>query len=429
MERQMDRDSALKLIDPIIRDVFKNTIPDDKWIIPLGVVNYGPDEVIEVLDTLLSGNVTMGSKVAQFEQMWAEHVGRKHAIMVNSGSSANLAAIGALSSPRYENGIRPGDEVITTAIPWSTTIAPIVQAGAVPVFVDVDPKSFNIDPKLVKDAISPKSKAIMPVSLLGNPQDMDIIANIAKDNDLLLIEDACEATGSSTNGTRIGTFGEIGTFSFFFSHHISTIEGGMVVTDDDLTADLVRSIRAHGWTRDSDFNSNDLPKNSEIQSKWTFVETGYNLRPTEISGAFGIQQISKLDPIIELRRETARVWSKALGKFDHLVSVSNEQPGDRHSWFGYPLVVRPGAGFERDELATFLKSKSIDVRPIIAGNILEHPVIEQWPHRVSGEVSAASWIHRNGLMIGNHEGITERDRAYFLTSMEEFLSEHGRSSG
>ncbi len=418
----MDRDSALKLIDPIIRDVFENTSPDDKWTIPLGVVNYGPDEVIEVLDTLLSGNVTMGTKVARFEEMWAEHVGRKHAIMVNSGSSANLAAIGALSSPHYENGIRPGDEVITTSIPWSTTIAPIVQTGAIPVFVDVDPESFNLDPQLVRDAISPSTKAIMPVSLLGNPHGMDLIANIARDNNLFLIEDACEATGSSTNGTRIGTFGEIGTFSFYFSHHISTVEGGMVVTDDDLIADLVRSIRAHGWTRDSDFKSRELQHSSEIQSKWTFVETGYNLRPTEISGAFGIRQISKLDPIIEHRRETARIWSDALLKYNHLISVSTEQPGDRHSWFGYPMVVRPRAGFDRDELATFLKSKSIDVRPIIAGNILEHPVIKQWPHRVSGEVSEASWIHRNGLMIGNHEGITESGRTYFIESIEEFLS-------
>jgi CDP-6-deoxy-D-xylo-4-hexulose-3-dehydrase len=424
----MDRNSALKLIDPIIRDVFDNAKPDGEWIIPLGTVNYGSDEVLEVLDTLLSGNVTMGNKVAQFEQMWASHVGRKHAIMVNSGSSANLAAIGALSSLRYENGIRPGDEVITTAIPWSTTIAPIVQYGAIPVFVDVDPETFNIDTELVKDAISPKSKAIMPVSLLGNPQGMDTIAKIARDNNLLLIEDACEATGSSTNGTRIGTFGEIGTFSFFFSHHISTIEGGMVVTDDDLTADLVRSIRAHGWTRDSKSQLRGLQSNSDIQAKWTFIETGYNLRPTEISGAFGIQQLSKLDPIIEHRRETARIWSNAIKKYDHLISISTEHPGDRHSWFGYPLVVRPQAGFERDDLANFLKSKKIDVRPIIAGNILEHPVIEQWPHRVSGEASTASWIHRNGLMIGNHEGITESGRSYFIESIEEFLNEHGRSS-
>jgi len=202
----------------------------------------------------------------------------------------------------------------------------------------------------------------------------------------------------------------------------------MVVTDDDLTADLVRSIRAHGWTRDSKSQLRGLQSNSDIQAKWTFIETGYNLRPTEISGAFGIQQLSKLDPIIEHRRQTARIWSSALKKFDHLISVSTEQPGDRHSWFGYPLVVRPRAGFERGELANFLKSKKIDVRPIIAGNILEHPVIEQWPHRVSGEASTASWIHRNGLMIGNHEGVTESGRSYFLESIEEFLNEHGQSS-
>jgi CDP-6-deoxy-D-xylo-4-hexulose-3-dehydrase len=366
----------------------------------------------------------MGSKVAQFEEMWASHVGRKHAIMVNSGSSANLAAISALASPRYPGGIRPGDEVITTAIPWSTTVAPIVQVGAIPVFVDVDPDSFNIDTNLIRDAISPKTRAIMPVSLLGNPQGMEQVAIIARDNDLLLIEDACEATGSSINGKRIGTFGEFGTFSFFFSHHISTIEGGMVVTDDDLLADLVRSIRAHGWTRDSKFGLKELQADSELQSKWTFIESGYNLRPTEISGGFGIRQLPKLDPIIDHRRETAAIWSKSLAEFENLISVSSEQSGSRHSWFGYPIVVKARAGFDRDQLADYLKSRSIDVRPIIAGNILEHPVIEQWPHRIHGEISTAAWIHRNGLMVGVHEGVSEQSRAYFIETMRSFLANH-----
>ena len=424
----MDRNSALELIDPIIRAVFADSDLDNRWAIPLSTINYGADEVLEVLDTLLSGYVTMGSKVAQFEEMWATHVGRKHAIMVNSGSSANLASMCALASSRFENGIRPGDEIITTAIPWSTTVAPIVQVGAIPVFVDVDPDTFNLDPKLIEQAISPKTRAIVHVSLLGNPRGIDEIARIARENNLLLIEDACEATGSSTNGKRVGTFGELGTFSFFFSHHISTIEGGMVVTDDDLLADLVRSIRAHGWTRDSQFGLKELQSNSDLQSKWTFIESGYNLRPTEISGAFGIQQLSKLDPIIEYRRETARIWSTALAKYDHHITISREREGDRHSWFGYPIVVKPNAGFDRDQLADFLKSKSIDVRPIIAGNILEHPVVDQWPHRVSGEASTASWIHRNGLMVGNHEGISEDDRTYFLNTVEAFFNEHVQAS-
>jgi CDP-6-deoxy-D-xylo-4-hexulose-3-dehydrase len=420
----MDHMSALNQIKPIIKGVFDNREPDDQWAIPLGTVNYGSDEVLEVLDTLLSGQVTMGPKVAQFESMWAEHVGRKHAIMVNSGSSANLAAICALASLRFDGGIRPGDEVITTAIPWSTTVAPIVQVGAVPVFVDVDPETFNIDPKLIEDAITSKTKAIMHVSLLGNPQGIETVAAIAKKHNLIVIEDACEATGSSTNGKRVGTFGELGTFSFFFSHHISTVEGGMVVTDNDLLADLVRSIRAHGWTRDSEYDLKDLQSTSDLQAKWTFIESGFNLRPTEISGAFGIQQLPKLDPIIEHRRETARIWAEALHKYSQLITISKEQPRDRHSWFGYPIVVKPNTSFDRDELANYLKAKSIDVRPIIAGNILEHPVIQQWPHRVSGETSTASWIHRNGLMVGNHEGIDDEARSYFINTISAFLDGH-----
>lgn len=417
----MNREMSIELISPIISDYFRDRSSTTEWTIPLSTVNYGPEEVVEVLDTLLSGNVTMGEKVRQFESMWAGHVGRKHAVMVNSGSSANLAVISALCSHNYPDPIKQGDEVITTAIPWATTVAPIVQSGAIPVFVDVDPDSFNLDPKLIEEAITPRTRAIMPVSLLGNPRGMELVAEIAEQHGLILVEDACEATGSSTNGKRIGTLGLAGTFSFFFSHHISTIEGGMVVTDDDQLADLVRSVRAHGWTRDSHLITDRLEGVSEIQSKWTFVETGYNLRPTEISGAFGIQQLKKLDPIIDHRRETARLWSDSLSKHSDKISVSSENPGDRHSWFGYPIVVKPNAGFSRDELADYLKTKSIDVRPIIAGNILEHPVIDQWPHRISGEVSSASWIHRNGLMVGNHEGITEAHRQYFINSIEEFL--------
>jgi len=424
----MERDSALKLIDPIIREFFNNPIPDDRWIIPLASPNYGADEVMEVLDTLLSGYVTMGSKVAQFEQMWADYVGRKHAIMVNSGSSANLVAVSALASPTFDGGIRPGDEVITSAIPWSTTVTPIVQVGAIPVFVDVDPVTFNLDPSLIEDAITQKTRAIMPVSLLGNPEGMEEIAKIVSDHNLLLIEDACEATGSSKNGVMTGNYGEFGTFSFFFSHHISTIEGGMVVTDDDLLADIARAIRAHGWTRDVQNDLKAAYPLSEFQSTWNFIESGYNLRPTEIAGAFGITQMAKLDPIVNKRRKTAASWSKSLNEYDQQISVSVESENSRHSWFGYPIIVKPRAGFTRDDLAAYLKTKSIDVRPILAGNILEHPVIDHWAHRTHGEVSTAAWIHQNGLMVGAHEGVSEEDQKYFLNTMRAFLAEHPKSS-
>jgi CDP-4-dehydro-6-deoxyglucose reductase, E1 len=420
----MDRNSALNLIDPIVRQFFDSPEDDDRWIIPLATMNFGADEVMEALDSLLSGYVTMGKKVAEFEAMWAEHVGRKHAIMVNSGSSANLAALFALASQTYPGGIRPGDEIITTAIPWSTTIAPIVQIGAVPVFVDVDPITLNIDVKQLEAAITPRTRAIMAVSLLGNPDGIDQMAEIARRNNLLFIEDACEATGSSINGKRIGTFGEVGTFSFFFSHHISTIEGGMIVTDDDLLADIVRAVRAHGWTRDTKTDLKNVTAGSDFHKTWTFIESGFNLRPTEISGAFGITQLSKLNSIVDHRRNTAAIWSESLSQFDRQISLSTEQEGSKHSWFGYPIIVNPRAGFERDELADYLKSKLIDVRPLLAGNILEHPVIDQWPHRIHGEVSTASWIHRNGIMVGMHEGISEKDRNYFIDCMKEFLSSH-----
>jgi CDP-6-deoxy-D-xylo-4-hexulose-3-dehydrase len=344
-----DRDAVLARVRALLEEgipgAAEGTEADS---IPLSAINYGTDEILEVLDSLLSGQVTMGRKVERFEGLWADYLGRKHAVMVNSGSSANLAALFALASPHRPDRIRPGDEVITTAIPWATTIAPITQAGAVPVFVDVDTDTYNIDVSQVEGAVTSRTRAIMPVHLLGNPVHMPDLLEIARRHRLLVIEDSCEAHGASIDGRKVGTYGEIATFSFFFSHHISTVEGGMVVTDDEDLADLVRSIRAHGWARDYRNPPPAVRDCSAFQAKWLFLNTGFNLRPTEISGAFGIHQVGKLDRIIAHRRETASYWNRALEPFSDTLVLPRERPGHRHVWFGYPLQVRPNAPFTRD---------------------------------------------------------------------------------
>lgn len=417
-----DRDAVLGRVRVMLEQ--ENAVPSsqsDSNSIPLSTLNYGVDEIIEVLDSLLSGQVTMGRKVERFESMWAEYLGCKHAVMVNSGSSANLAALFALASPSRAERIQPGDEVITTAIPWATTVAPIVQVGAIPVFVDVDPATYNIDVSQIEEAVTSRTKAIMPVHLLGNPVHMATVLDIASRHSLYVIEDACEAHGASIGGQKVGSFGDIATFSFFFSHHISTVEGGMVVTDDGALADLVRSIRAHGWVRDYRRRPPASRGQSEFQTKWLFLNTGFNLRPTELAGAFGIHQVGKLERIIAHRRETAAYWNENLAPFAEVIALPQEPAGHRHVWFGYPILVRPDAPFTRDELVAYLGSRAIATRPVIAGNILEHPVINEWPHRVHGEVAGASIVHHNGFMIGNHEGIDQGRREYFVECVREFL--------
>ncbi|MEY2532094.1 MAG: CDP-4-dehydro-6-deoxyglucose reductase, partial [bacterium] len=255
---------------------------------------YGADEVSAALDCLLDQQVTMGERVREFEQAFAEFMGSRHAIMVNSGSSANLLAMSVLASDRIPNGLRPGDEVIVPAVTWATTISPVLQLGCVPVLVDIDADTPNRRPQDLADAISPRTRAIFPVHLLGNPIDMPALMDVAAEHDLMVIEDTCESLGSTIGGRKVGSFGQFGTFSFYFSHHITTIEGGMLVTDDDELADLARSMRAHGWTRDMS-NRDELEAASPwIDPRFLFVNLGYNLRPTELQAAFGLVQLGRL---------------------------------------------------------------------------------------------------------------------------------------
>src|SRR3989304_4116275 len=234
-----------KNLNMLIKSYFKHQhrafVPGETSI-PLQAPSYGHEEVIEVLDSLLSTNVTMGKKVHLFEEAFAEYLGVKHAVMVNSGSSANLVALSVLTNDQLPNRIMPGEEIIVPATLWTTTINPIGDVGAVPVVVDVELDTMNIDPAKVEEAVNEKTRAIMPVHLLGNPAKIEEIHRIATEHNLFIIEDACEAHGGMVGNKKVGTFGDIGTFSFFFSHHISTIEGGMVVTDNDEYAELARAL-------------------------------------------------------------------------------------------------------------------------------------------------------------------------------------------
>src|SRR5713226_4171616 len=302
-----------------------------KTAIPLNIPGFGWEEVWESVETLLSTQVTMGKKVQQFETMFAEYVGVKHAVMVNSGSSANLLALSILTNPLQPKRIQPGDEVITPAVTWATTVWPILNVGLVPVLVDVDLTNFNLVAEEVEKAITPRTRAIMVVHLLGNPCDMAKIGSIARRHELYVIEDSCEAHGAEFRGRKVGSFGDLATFSFYFSHHISTIEGGMVLTNNDDYAELARSLRVFGWIRDlrdKDVIASDHPG---IDPRFLFANIGYNLRPTEIQGAFGIHQIAKLERFIATRRDNARYWNEKMGSFDHLL-VHQEAEETRHVW-------------------------------------------------------------------------------------------------
>ncbi len=400
---------------------------DGPWKIPLSIPSYGWEEVCEVVDSLLAGHVTMGAKVRRFEAMFAEYVGVKHAVMVNSGSSANLCALTALAHPGRARPIEPGDEVIVPAVPWSTAVYPVIQVGAVPVFVDVTADNFSMDVEQLRRAITPKTRGIVVVHLLGRPAAMGPIMEVAEEFGLYVVEDSCEAHGAMIDGKKVGSFGHLSTFSFFFSHHISTIEGGMVLTDDDELADLVRAIRAHGWVREMSGRREIAERHSRIDSRYLFVTSGYNVRPTDLQGGFGIHQLPRLDAFIEQRQETARYWSRQLAAYDAYVDLPLEPANSRCVWFAYPILLKPSAPFSRAELAGFLEERGIETRPVMAGNMAEQPVMGLYHHRKVGDLEVAQWVNDHGVLIGNHHGVGEAEREHVAQALRDFMAGYAQA--
>ncbi len=393
-----------------------------KTKIPLAVPQFGAAEVIESLDSLMSTYVTMGKKVRKFEEMFAEYVGTGRSVMSNSGSSANLLAVSALSSRHFRDRIKPGDEVICPAVTWSTTVYPLLAIGATPVLVDVKTENFGISPATIEEAITPKTKAVIAVHLMGNPCEVDEIRRITDKKGIHLIEDSCEAHGARIGGKHVGRFGLCGTFSFYLSHHITTIEGGMVLSDDDDFMDLVTSQRAHGWIREMRNHQAIAAKYKEIDDRFLFYETGYNLRPTEIQGAFGIHQLPRLERLVQFRRRIAKRMNRKLAHLKDYLILPEERPGTTNSYFAYPLTIRKSAPFGRREFMQFLSAKLIDSRPVAAGNLAEQPSAALYDHRIVGSLKNAKLIMRNSFFIGLHEEIHEEEADYIAKCAEDFVT-------
>jgi CDP-6-deoxy-D-xylo-4-hexulose-3-dehydrase len=409
-----------ELLKEHFSQVRKERFVPGKTRIPLNIPSYGWEEVWEAIESFLDTYVVMGRKVREFENLFAEYLGVRHAVMVHSGSSANLLALSVLTSPLLPDRILPGDEIITPAVTWATTVFPILNVGAVPVLVDVDLETFDISPAEIKKAITPRTKALMPVHLLGNPCDMAAIMEIASNNKLRVIEDSCEAHGAEFSGKKVGSFGDMATFSFFFSHHISTIEGGMVVTDNDEYAELARALRVFGWVRDLKDKEKIAAGYKDIDPRYLFITAGYNLRPTEVQGAFGIHQIGKLEKFIEIRRQNARFWTDNFTKYAPQILLHEERKGTRHVWFGYPVTVRPGAPFNRDRLMSFLEAKGVETRGIMAGNIAKQPAMRHVNYR-KGELPNSEYIMRHSFFFGNHQGIGREEREAIAAYFREFM--------
>ena len=411
-------------ISRLLQQHFENSreefIPG-KTKISIASPTYGFAEVNEALDSLLSTWVTMGKKVKKFENSFARYIGSKYSVMVNSGSSANLLALSILTNPKFSKRIKLGSEVLTPAVTWATTIFPIANVNLVPSFIDVDLENFNLDVDKLRKSITKKTKAILLVHLLGNPANMKEIIDIAKEYNLFVIEDSCEAHGAEFNNKKIGSFGDISTFSFFLSHHISTIEGGMLLTKNEEIFELAKAMRVFGWIRDQKNKKQTAKKNPKLDPRFLFDNLGYNIRPTEIQGSFGIHQIKKLEKFIKIRTNNANFWNKKLEKFSNYLLLHSERPNTRHVWFAYPITVRSSSPFSRNQLVNFLEKKNIETRPIMASDITQQPAIKLIKKKINKPLTNSKFIHSNSFFIGVHQGIGKSQRNYVVSVFEEFM--------
>ncbi|CUA63230.1 TPA: DegT/DnrJ/EryC1/StrS family aminotransferase [Escherichia coli] len=369
---------------------------------PLASSTWDDLEYKAIQSVLDSKMFTMGEYVKRYETQFAKTFGSKYAVMVSSGSTANLLMIAALFFTKKPR-LKKGDEIIVPAVSWSTTYYPLQQYGLRVKFVDIDINTLNIDIESLKEAVTDSTKAILTVNLLGNPNNFDEINKIIGGRDIILLEDNCESMGATFNNKCAGTFGLMGTFSSFYSHHIATMEGGCIVTDDEEIYHILLCIRAHGWTR-------NLPKKNKVtgvksddqfEESFKFVLPGYNVRPLEMSGAIGIEQLKKLPGFISVRRKNAEYF---LEKFKDHPYLDVQQETGESSWFGFSFIIKKDSGVIRKQLVENLNSAGIECRPIVTGNFLKNTdVLKYFDYTVHNNVDNAEYLDKNGLFVGNHQ--------------------------
>lgn len=428
------RREILRLVSEYYHQAFSPTefIPGETPLHYAGRV-FDAQELVNLVDASLDFWLTAGKYAKQFENEFAKFLGVKHCMLTNSGSSANLLAFMALTSPKLEERrIKKGDEVITVAAGFPTTIAPIIQYGAVPVFVDIKLSTYNIDCSKLDDAVSEKTKAVMLAHTLGNPFDIDKVKKFCKKYNLWLIEDNCDALGSKYKGEYTGTFGDIGTSSFYPPHHITMGEGGAVYTNDSLLKKILLSMR--DWGRDCWCDSgvdNTCEKRFSKQfgelpfgydHKYVYSHFGYNLKATDLQAAVGCAQLEKLIGFIEQRKKNYKYLLRGLSQFEDKLQLPYPTENSEPSWFGFPVTVKESAGFTRDDIVQHLESANIQTRMLFAGNLIKHPCFNEMRasgngFRVVGKLKNTNKVMNDTFWIGVYPGMSEEKLEYVINKI------------
>ena len=382
---------------------------------------FGVEEIFNFTKQLITTNVTMGKQVESFEKNICDKFGFRYAVSSNSGSSANLLMISALMSNLYSKRLKKNDEIIVPALAWSTSIFPLTQYGLKPVFVDCDLKTMNIDINQVKKAISKKTKGILIIPIYGNPCEMNEITKICKKKGLVLLEDTCESMGAKYNNKFLGGFGLASSFSFYFSHHITCLEGGITVTNDYELAEIMKIIRSHGWIRNVKEKEKWIKNYPKIDPNFLFVNEGYNLRLTEPQARMGMTQIKKLDGFIKKRRKNADYLMSLMKEFNDFFIYQYETKRSFHTWFGFTIIIKDLKIVDRGKLCNFLNKNGIETRVIVSGNFTSQPVVKTFKHRTVGNLENASKIMNNGFSIGIHQNLGNNEIKYIYNIFKKFL--------
>jgi CDP-6-deoxy-D-xylo-4-hexulose-3-dehydrase len=373
--------------------------------------SWGEEERDALRRLIDDDRFTMGDSVRRFEQAFADRLGVPHAVMLNSGSSANLVAVAALAH-HPSRPLQRGDEVIVPALSWATTYSPLQQYGLTLRVIDIDLDTLNLDVAALTAALTPRTRMVVAVNVLGNPAPLDAVRRFCDAHGLWCLEDNCESLGASLGGRPCGTFGDVGTFSTFYSHQLSTMEGGMLVTGDPAIAALARTIRNHGWARDVSMDS--PAASADFPEAYRFVVPGYNVRPLDLCGAVGLVQLDKLDAAIAARRRNAVRFTELLGADGRFI---RQREHGESSWFGFTLIVRPGIPLERATVLDALRAAGIEFRMVTGGCFLRHEAIRHFDHDVAGPIVNANIAHDRGFFVGNHP----RDLSSELASLRGVL--------
>ncbi|MFZ0546009.1 MAG: lipopolysaccharide biosynthesis protein RfbH [Candidatus Promineifilaceae bacterium] len=428
------RRKILALVDEYYQAAFaeKMFVPGETEV-PVSGRTFDAAEMVNLVDASLDFWLTSGRFAQEFERKFARYVGVRHAMLCNSGSSANLLALSSLTSPQLgERQLKPGDEVITVAAGFPTTVNPVLQNKLTPVFLDIQPQTHNIDTTYLEEAIGPRTKAIMIAHTLGNPFDLETIMAVANKHDLWLVEDNCDALGSTYNGRKTGTFGHLSTVSFYPAHHITMGEGGCVLTRSAVLKKIVESFR--DWGRDCwcvpgeqntcgkrfEWELGQLPYGYD--HKYIYSHIGYNLKLTDMQAAVGLAQMEKLPEFIAARKRNWQQLYDGLKPFEAFFCLPEPTPNSDPSWFGFLLTIRPDAPFGRNELIGYLEDHKVATRLLFSGNLLRQPAYQDIPHRVVGPLTNTDLAMTNSFWIGLYPALTAEMLDYTLETFQNFLA-------